>query len=296
MNPMYPKKAVLQRFQVKEDPGSKQEMHISDVDSSSEPVVEEFELPRIRKAGDGDYAVTRAKYGALAATDSGRHSRSIKSARFHINALARDPLSIEREEQRIIAERVQAQVKQIEDKAKSDAAAVGYRDGLAKGHEEAFIRFQAEAKARLDAFEQLLTAAEKAKSEIFAANERFLIDMVFRVGRMVMLKELTTDRDYIRRLAIELIERVGVRDNIKLRVHPEEARTLGMLKQEIEKALGGLSNLSVEANPQIPRGGCVVETQWNAIEASLDRALQGISDSVIGKPASTEGSGGSSAS
>lgn len=288
MEPMQPPRkpgSSLQRFEIKEDSGSANEMHIQTLNISATPEVTEFELPRITKAGDGKYSVTKAKYGALAATDAERKARVGKNSRFSLNTLSRGPLSVENEEQRVIEERVNTQVQAIAEKAKAEAAALGYRDGLAKGHEEAFIKFQEEARSRLEGFEKILASAESAKSEIFRANERFLIDLVFRISRMVMLRELTTDRDYVRRLAIELIERVGVRENIKVRINPEDSETLGMLKQGIEAALGSLTNLSVEVSNQVPRGGCAVETQWNAIDASIDRALQGIADSVIGPQA-----------
>ena len=56
-----------------------------------------------------------------------------------------------------------------------------------------------------------IDGVEGLKAEIYRANERFLIETVFRVARMVALKEISADKDYLSRLTHDLIERtVGV--------------------------------------------------------------------------------------
>lgn len=258
------------------------------IDTASVPVVQEFELSRLSKEGEGDYAFTRKKYGALAATDFDRStvaSKTRKDARFSINSLLRDPLSIEEEERRVMDEKVQARVSAIEEEARARASEIGYADGLKQGHEEAFRRFQTESAERMAGLEQLIASLEGAKREIFRANERYLVELVFRVARMVLLRELSADKEYVLRLTRELIERVGARENIRVRVHPDDLETAALLKDGLEKALGTLQNLNVEASAQVRRGGCELETQWNVIDASVETQLEGIHDALVGSKA-----------
>ncbi len=276
-------KSKMQRFEIKEEGESKQEHRVVKLQVPDVPAVKEFEFTRIKKAGDGDYQHTKKKYGALAATDTDRKKTNVKDARFSLNSLLREPLSVDQEEARVIEERVQGRVRAVAEEAKQAAAAVGYRDGLAKGHEEAFLKFQQDAKDRLAMFDLLLKESEQAKQDIFKANERFLVELVYRIAKMVLLRELKTDRGYIQRLAEEVIERLGVRENIKLRINPRDAETIGSLKEDLEKSLGALQNLSVEISNQVPAGGCHVETQFNAIEANIDQILHGIGESLLGK-------------
>lgn len=272
--------ADLKKFDVREESGNAQEMRVVKLELPDTPTVSEFRVGRIRKPGEGDYAATKAKFGALAATDPD-HKQG-PTQKFSINSLLREPLSIEQEERRAIEERVQATVTELAAKAKEEASQLGYQDGLAKGHEEAFVKFKQEAEARMQRFEALMAELENARQEILRANERFLISLVIRISRMVILRELKTDENYIQRLAADLIERVGVRENIKVRISPEDSETLGMLKDGIEKSLGAMKNLSIEVDSKVPQGGCSIETQWNAIDATIDRALEGIAQSLIG--------------
>lgn len=270
-------------FKVNEEVAKPANVNQVKADTVGTPVVREFEINPIKRMGQGEYSAVKAKYGALAATDSDRPVRNQRDRRFSLNSLLRDPLSVEQEEQRAIEERVQARVDTMVVNAKELAAEVGYKEGLRIGYEEAFRKVREEAKSSLQRFDQLVNEAENAKKEIFKANERFLIELVFRIAKSVILRDLSDDPEYILRIATELVERVGVRDNLKIRIHTEDAKTIDMLKGGLEKTYGTLNNLTIESSNQVPQGSCLVETEWNAIEARVEDQLQAIYGSLTGK-------------
>lgn len=270
-------------FKINTAPAKATEIKVTTLDQNLKPEIKTFDFNEFKKPGAEDYEKVKAKFGPLAATDAERNSRHQKDRRFAMNPLLKEPLSIEQEERRVMEEKVRARIQTLAEEAKAQAAALGYQEGLNKGFDEAFKRVQAEGAESLQKLDQLVSEAEKAKEEIFRANERFLIELVFRIARMVVLKELSTDKDYVLRLAKELVARVGVRDNITLKINPEDAQTIESLKEGIEKAYGKLSNLNIEASSQVNRGGCRIETQWNAIDASIDTQLQGIGQALVGQ-------------
>jgi flagellar assembly protein FliH len=259
------------------------EIRVVKLDTGSAPVVQQFNFGRLHRAGEGDYQATRAKFGSLSSTDTDRAPKGQRDKRFSINPLLRDTLSIEEEERRVIEEKVRVKIEATQAEARAKAHEEGYKAGLEQGHQEAYQRFAQEAVERLRNFDSMLKEAETAKFEIFRGNERFLMELVFRMARMITLKEIATDKDYVLRLARELIERIGVRENIRIRINPEDAKTAEILKPGLEAALGQLKNVTVEASPQVRLGGCIVETEWNAIDASLERQFEGLHEALIGK-------------
>ncbi len=260
------------------------EKRILKLDTQSQPTVQEFALPKIRKLGDGDYSVTRSKFGPLAATDPERLDVNRKDARFSLNSLVKEPLSIATEELRVIETKVAERVSAIEDEARQRAMEFGFEEGRKQGYQEAFQRFELECKARIETFNQFLTAFEGAKTEVFRANEEFLVSLVFRIARMVILKELSTDREYVVRLAKDIIERVGLRENIRIGISAAESLTLEQMKEMLEKQLGELKNLHIEVSPKVKMGGCMVETEFNAIDAMVETQLQGLLNAAKGAP------------
>lgn len=245
----------------------------------------------IRRDGQGSYQQVKKVFGALAATDMDRQAKTRKDARFSLNPLLREPLAVEQEERRVIDERVRSGIASVAEEAKAKAAEAGYQEGLERGYQEAYKRIRREGNESLKKFESFLAECENAKTEVFKANERFLVEMVYRICKTVMLKELSTDQEYVLRLAKLLIERIGVRENIRIRVSPEDLKTATLLKEGLEKTLGSLQNLNIEASAQI-NFGCKVESEWNAIDATFETQLKGIHAAMVGAPVNdAQGSG-----
>ena len=253
------------------------------LDTGDKPTVSEFQFTKLIEKGQGEYTKTTTTYGVMAATDADRVSKTRKDSRFSLNPALRAPLAIEQEERRVIEEKVRARVDTIAQDAKVQAAKEGYQAGLKQGFDEAYKKFQEDGADRLKRFDAFLAATETAKEEIFRENERYLMELVFRTAKMVALKEIAADPDYVQRIARDVLERVGVRENIKIRVSAEQLETAGRLREGLEQSLGALKNLTVEASPQVKTGGCIVETQWNSIDATLETQFAGIHDSLIGK-------------
>ena len=270
-------------FNISPEPESLTDIRVKPLDSGGKPEVKEFQFKSLQPPAGGQYHSVKTKYGPLAATDPERNDRSQKDRRFSLNPLLKSPLSVEQEERRVMEEKVRARIQTLADSAKAEAAELGYAAGLKKGFEEAFKKFKDESAESLAKFNQLVSEAEFAKVEIFRANERFLIELVFRIARMVLLKEISEDKEYILRIAKELVSRVGARDNITIRINTEDAKKIEMLKESLEKAYGHLTNLNIEASTQVSRGGCQIETEWSAIDASVETQLQRVYESLIGQ-------------
>lgn len=248
----------------------------------TEPVVSQYHFGKIKRGGEGDYNRVREKFGPLAATDVHDKDRAVKDRRFSVNPLLRDPLSIEDEERRVIEQKVQAEIVIRSQLAEQKGFQAGYEAGLKKGHAEAYDKFSLEGEERLKHFDHFLDEVEQAKSQILKANEHFLIEMIYQISKMITLKELTIDNTYILRLAEQLITQIGVKENVKLRIHPSEQKSIEMLKGELESKIAGLKNLRIETSEDVKRGGCIVETEWNEIDASIENQLHGIRDALLG--------------
>ncbi len=276
-------KFKLADFTISSEKNKNGEMLVTPIDNKKTPLVRDFELTQLKKSSSEDYSFVKSKYGPLASTDDERSQRLQQDRRFSINPLLRDPLSIEQEERRVIEEKVRLQIQALTDEAKAEASIIGYQDGLKKGFDEGLSQFCIDGASRIDALEKLTASIENAKMEIFRANERFLMELIFRIARMVILKELAMDREYLLRLAKELISKIGAKDNLILKIHPNDIETVGMIKGGLDKAFGELMNLNIESSIEVKRGGCQVETEWSSIDASVETQLEGLYQSLIGK-------------
>lgn len=280
-------KFVRGKLSLKEESKDKKELKVKDVDVAQSGGVQAYTPTYLKKAGEGSYEFTKQKYGVRAATDDDSKARTRKDSRFALSELLRDPLSVEQEERRVIEEKVRSRISAIEAEVRDKAVKKGYDEGLQMGYAEAYKKFAKEAEDRVRQLDEFLRACETAKEKILKENERFMIELIFRIARSIVLKEVNADRQYVVRLAQELVERVGIRDNIRIKIHPRDAANIDMIKEALGREIGELKNLHIEASEAIRGGGCVVETQWNAIDASIDTQLAGIEEALIGSKKST---------
>jgi flagellar assembly protein FliH len=271
-----------QKFEIREE-GSRSEtdIRVLKLDGGAGMQVQQFAPQPLAEKGRNDYATVKKKFGAIAATDPDRHSKSKKDSRFSMNELLRGPLAVEEEERKIIEEKVRARVSAVTEEAANRAREAGYQDGLKKGYDEAYAHTREECAGQIELLNALIEAFENAKVEVFTANERFLIELIYRIAGMIALKEIKQDPQYMTRLCREIIERVGVRENIRVRVNPNVLQGTQTLKEDLEATLGKLNNFSVEASPEVDIAGCQVETDWNSLDATLEQQLAGIRAALL---------------
>lgn len=269
-------------FKVQTDP-SLRSTRVVKVEQGIVAQVENFQIPTLYETGKGDYSVVRSKFGSLAQTDDDRSTRDQKDRRFNLSQLVRTHLAVDQEERRALDERVNEKLNSLAEETRTQAAEQGYHEGLKMGFDEAQKEFRAKSLQRIQQLENLVLEFEGAKQLIFKTNERFLIDLVYRISKMILIKELSMDREYIFRLVEELVQRLEMRENITIKINPEDAQSIEMLKGSIEKSFGPMRNLSLEISNQVKLGGCLIETDWNAIDASLETQMREIYEALLGK-------------
>jgi flagellar assembly protein FliH len=266
---------------VVDEPATVSEPSILKIDGDFETVIDDFGAPALKKVGERDYAATKARAGALAASDPDRHSPSQKDQRFYINPLLRDPLAIEEEERRFLEERVRAEVESLREAAVQEGYAEGLAAGRLEGERRAFEEARRLAEEAQSRFDRFVSTVEGTKAGVMAAQEQFLVEMVLAVARHVVLRELSTDRDYIVRLLRELVDRIGARDNLTIRVGAGDFAAAAELRSGLEAQLGSLKNLRIEPSPRVVDGGCIVETDWSVVDAAVETQIAQFREQLV---------------
>ena len=274
----------LNQYQVKNEPPQGDEIKVSQNQKVEPLQVRKFEFSEIRRSGH-EHSMVKAKVTKGLEISADQMARSRKDSQFSLNPLLREALSVEEQEQRIFRQKVDDELKKIVESARATAAEQGYQEGLLRGQDEAYKKIRLENSLSLEKFDELVHFAESLKWDLFKANEKFMIELIFRIAKMVTLKELGTDREYIVRLAKELLNRVGARGHIAIKINTEDMQMMDLLKEEVSKAYGDLQNIRIEASDRVRRGGCQVETEWNTISADVESQMNSVQEALLGNTA-----------
>lgn len=209
-----------------------------------------------------------------------RFPENRQNSRFQISELARGPLSVNREEelriQKEIAKRLNEQLGKVREEVKKEAFETGFEEGKKLGQQEVL----AASKPMLSSLERLIKQFESMSLDVFRANEEFLIHMVYRLAKSIILREIKEDKDYVRRLTETVLERLGTRENIKVFVSPKEISATQTLKQDLAQNLGELKNISIEIDSEIETAGCRIETDFGEVDARIEVQLENLAQTL----------------
>jgi flagellar assembly protein FliH len=221
-----------------------------------------------------DYESTKSKFGTLAATDSEADTR------FNMHPASRKYLGIENEEHRHlegrINEEVEKRLQELREQARVEGFAKGREEGIAAAKEE----FSQQSQPVFDHFQKVLVEFEGAKDEIFHANEEFLIQLVFQIAQQVTLKELKTDREYVKNLCSQLVEKIGAKDHVKIKIGKDDFEQIDAIREHLKQQFIDLKNIQIDVSEEFNSGGCKVETDLARINASVETQLQLISQAL----------------
>lgn len=195
---------------------------------------------------------------------------------FKLNSLQRATLGIDEEERQRLEAEIQRRVDEALTQLKAQAFEEGKKAGLENGRQEALQSFEKEKNEITQKLSTVIHAFETASMDIFKHNERFLIHLCAQIAKTVALKEIAVDEHYLSRLFQSVIEKVGIRDHIKMKINPRDEKTALSMKKETEARMSDLRNLTIEATEDVVDGGCIVETDWNSVDARVETQIKQI--------------------
>ncbi|MCM0605701.1 MAG: hypothetical protein KA715_06385 [Xanthomonadaceae bacterium] len=236
---------------------------------------------RVISQGEGstyqveEYIAEKLKTSSMSTPED----KSIKHS-FQLNRL-QGQLKAEQEKAKIVFDQEIDVIKKAAfDEGMKQGFGQGHGEGIEAGKAEGHQKYLMEMRGNIAKIEELTAAYEGAKNEIYAANERVLVQLAFQVAKKVVLKELATDETYIQRVVKEIIDRLSVKESVRIKVSPKDLYRVENIKKELTDHFSKLKNITVESSDKV-LSGCIVETDFNVIDAQVENQLKEIFDALV---------------
>ncbi|NUM87597.1 MAG: hypothetical protein HUU37_00195 [Bdellovibrionales bacterium] len=195
---------------------------------------------------------------------------------FRLDGNVAEQLGIEEKRRAEFEQRVQGEIERRWQKASEKAQVEGFQSGLEKGKKQAYEAELPRIQERLNRVEAVLQECDKMRERIFLANEAFLMDLISQVARMVVLKEVELDKEYLHRVVISLLHQLGTKEDMKITVSDQDFAVIEALRGAVEKEFGKLTNTAWEHSPQVPAGGVRIDTRFGVIDASVQTQIENV--------------------
>jgi flagellar biosynthesis/type III secretory pathway protein FliH len=154
-----------------------------------------------------------------------------------------------------------------------DAFATAYAQGEKAGLEAGTKR----ADAMLRRLSDTLTELDELRRSMIRQTEHQIVHLAIEMARRILRREVQTDNDLLCAMARVALDRLGNSTPATIRLNPEDYHSIAARQ-------GGTwagNHVTVVADPAVGRGGCMVESSFGFIDASVDAQFRVLEQALL---------------
>ncbi|MGQ9646119.1 MAG: FliH/SctL family protein [Thermodesulfobacteriota bacterium] len=155
-----------------------------------------------------------------------------------------------------------------------------YEKGFAQGEKDGFELGRKRVETVIHQFELILLNLRDQQQELYKEFEKKMVELVIRISQRVIRHELTLREDTIQKTLEEAFRHVSDRTKILVRLHPADYRSLSTYHEKFPWIKDQTENITVVEDPLISRGGCLLETPFGEVDATIEGQFDEIVSSI----------------
>jgi flagellar assembly protein FliH len=183
-----------------------------------------------------------------------------------------------------IIEKAKAEAAQIvaeanaqHDKLVSDARSEGFEQGSAEGYEKG----KAEVERLIERMHKVLEAVMQRREEILQDTESQIVELVILMARKVIKILSENQKNVIMANTVAALRKVKTRGNVTLRVNIEDVKLTTAHADEFIQHVENVQGITVQEDSSVEKGGCIVETDFGAIDARISSQLTELENKIL---------------
>lgn len=189
----------------------------------------------------------------------------------------------ETEAQKIIAD-AREQASQIQAKSeieKDEIKRNSYEEGLKEGKKDGFDSGKEEVNRLIDRSHKILEAVLNRREQILNETEEQIIQLVLLMTRKVVKVMSENQKSVVMANVLSALKKVKARGDVTIRVNLEDVKlTTEHIKDFIEQ-VESVSGITVVEDSSVEKGGCIVETDFGAIDARISSQLSELESKIL---------------
>ena len=183
-----------------------------------------------------------------------------------------------------IVEKAKAEAAQIvaeanaqHDKIVSEARNEGFEQGSQEGYEKG----SAEVERLIERMHKILEAVMQRREEILQDTESQIVELVILMARKVIKILSENQKNVIMANTVAALRKVKTRGNVTLRVNIEDVKLTTAHADEFIQHVENVQGITVQEDSAVEKGGCIVETDFGAIDARISSQLQELENKIL---------------
>lgn len=149
----------------------------------------------------------------------------------------------------------------------------GYEVGLQKGTDHGHASAESEYNKKINQLQakisEFLISVEASKRQIFQNSEHILVRLSMEIAKKVLNTELTTNSEIVLGNVKKALSYIGDREKVLIRIAPSDYETVTNRKDFWVPITDKLTNIEIQADERIEKGGCIIDSNSGVVDARL---------------------------
>lgn len=230
----------------------------------------------------------KAKMLAKAQADADQIVKNAEDAAFaqvkHQSDQAAVIKSQAQKEAQDIVEKAKAEAQDIISNAKIEEKSIfekSKNDGFKAGHEEGYKAGNEEAQRLVERIHKMIEAVQAKRQEILDNTEQQIVNLVILIARKVVKIMSENQKSVIMSNVLQALKKVKGSGDVTLRVNLADVKITTEHIKDFIRQVENIKNISVVEDSSVEKGGCIVETDFGAIDARISSQLNELETQIL---------------
>jgi len=176
--------------------------------------------------------------------------------------------TVDRSEPEELLRQAREEAARLQEQARSE----GLAQGMAAGRQQVEERLSPAIAAFLKAGEEL----GQLRRQLIERQEKEVVELALAIARKVIHQEVMQNPQAILNILKAILQETVDREDLKVHLNPEDFDIAMEFRDSLLASVDGIKSLSLERDPNISRGGVVVESHLGEIDGRIERQLDEI--------------------
>lgn len=167
---------------------------------------------------------------------------------------------------------------EAEKNSKQQAA---YKEGFDKGREDGYKEGELEVNRLIDRMHVIITKTLDRREDILAETEQQIVDLVLLMTRKVVKVISENQRNVVVSNVVHALRKVRGRGDVTIRVNISDVTLTTEHTKNFLAAAENVSNITVVEDSTVDPGGCIIDTDFGAIDARIASQLNELEQKIL---------------
>lgn len=207
-------------------------------------------------------------------------NRKKQGSDFVLSDVLREVTGVDEIEKQSEERLIESKALELVSKIQKQAFDEGYALGKDEGYQAAFEKRTTEINRGLEELSQVAGQIHHLKPELVAQNEIHLTKLIYEIAEKVVYSEIEKNPELIIEVIKKSVLTAQTEENVTVVVAQESIDFLEKYKNNHPDQYEFFNKIKFVGSENVKPGGCIVETNYGAIDAQIEQRLNQVWSSI----------------